>query len=133
MRERTKRFLEQFVRALTNLKIGVDSSVDDLDIDGTIKRFELCYELAWKLIKEYLEDLGIICKSPRQCFKYAKENNLIDDEETWLNMIEDRNYLVHTYSMEQSREIFKKIKEKYISSFESLSKSIFKSLKEYEG
>lgn len=124
MRERVKRYFEQFERALKNLKAGAESAIDDLDIDGTIKRFELCYELTWKLIKEYLADLGIICKSPRECFKYAFQNDLIDNEENWTNMIDDRNALVHTYTHEESREIFERIKAAYIGSFEYLLNKI---------
>jgi len=124
MRERVKRYFDNFEKALTNLENGVEQSSDDLDIDGTIKRFELCYELSWKLIKEYLADMGIICKNPRDCFKSAFSNNLIDNEDTWLKMIEDRNYLVHTYTFEESRKIFKHIKDAYVGSFKYLYTAI---------
>jgi len=110
MRERVKRTFLDFEKAVQNLKSAVESAVDDLDIDGAIKRFELCYELSWKIIRLYLEDLGIICNNPRDCFKQAKINNLIEDESLWMEMIETRNQLVHEYSFEFSREIFDKIK-----------------------
>jgi nucleotidyltransferase substrate binding protein (TIGR01987 family) len=109
MRERVKRTFLDFEKAFNNLKSAVEKAVDDLDIDGTIKRFELCYELSWKIIKLYLEDLGIICKSPRDCFKQAKINNLIEDEVTWIEMIETRNQLVHEYSSDFSRKFLKKL------------------------
>ncbi|BCB96577.1 hypothetical protein JZK55_14990 [Dissulfurispira thermophila] len=120
MRERVKRHLEDFKKALTNLEDGVRQSDNDLTIDGTIKRFELCYELSWKLIKEYLADMGIICNNPRDCFKSAFANGLLDNEETWLKMIEDRNYLVHTYTFEKSREIFERIRDFYADSLKYL-------------
>lgn len=120
MRERVKRYFDNFEKALINLENGAEQSINDLDIDGTIKRFELCYELSWKLIKEYLADVGIICKNPRDCFKSAFSNNLIDNEVSWLKMIEDRNYLVHTYTFEESRKIFERIKDSYIGSFKYL-------------
>jgi nucleotidyltransferase substrate binding protein (TIGR01987 family) len=124
MRERVKRTFLDFEKAFNNLKSAVEKAVDDLDIDGTIKRFELCYELSWKIIKLYLEDLGIICKSPRDCFKQAKINNLIEDEVTWIEMIETRNQLVHEYSSDFSREIFEKIKSDYVRILEELYKNI---------
>jgi nucleotidyltransferase substrate binding protein (TIGR01987 family) len=124
MRERVKRTFLDFEKAFNNLKSAVEKAVDDLDIDGTIKRFELCYELSWKIIKLYLEDLGIICKSPRDCFKQAKINNLIEDEVTWIKMIETRNQLVHEYSSDFSREIFEKIKSDYVRILEELYKNI---------
>ena len=116
MRERVERYLRDFEKALTNLQFAVEKANDDLYIDGAIKRFELCYELSWKLIKEYLSDVGIICNNPRDCFRGAFANGLIDNEESWLKMIEDRNYLVHTYTFERSREIFERIKNSYAAS-----------------
>jgi nucleotidyltransferase substrate binding protein (TIGR01987 family) len=124
MRERVKRTFLDFEKAFNNLKSAVKKAVDDLDIDGTIKRFELCYELSWKIIKLYLEDLGIICKNPRDCFKQAKINNLIEDEVIWMEMIDTRNQLVHEYSSDFSREIFEKIKNDYVRILEELYKNI---------
>ncbi len=115
--QKVNRFLKDFENALNNLKIGVQTAADDLSIDGAIKRFELCYELSWKLIKSFLEDRGIICRNPKACFKEAYLNGLIDDEQIWLQMIDDRNYLVHTYTFEKSREIFERIKVYYLDCF----------------
>jgi len=124
MRERVKKAFLDFEKSFNNLKSAVKKAVDDLDIDGTIKRFELCYELSWKIIKLYLEDLGIICKNPRDCFKQAKINNLIKDEVVWMEMIDTRNQLVHEYSSDFSREIFEKIKNDYVKILEELYKNI---------
>ena len=124
MRERVKRYFKDFERAFENLSDAVKIAHTDVEIDGTIKRFELCYELSWKLMKEWLADKGIICKNPRDCFKYAYENNLIEDESTWLGMIEDRNILVHTYTFEESRTIFDKIKNNYLGAFKKLYEKI---------
>jgi nucleotidyltransferase substrate binding protein (TIGR01987 family) len=110
MRERIKMTILDFEKAFNNLKSAVEKAVDDLDINGTIKKFELCYELSWKIIKLYLEDIGIICKNPRDCFKQAKINNLIEDKTIWMEMIETRNQLVHEYSSEFSREFLRKLK-----------------------
>lgn len=109
MKKETERLFKDFLQAVTNLGEGLEKTVDDLDRDGAIKRFELSYELAWKFMKAYLAETGIICKNPRDCFKSAKSNGLIKDEMGWLNMIEDRNLLVHTYTMELSRQIFDRI------------------------
>lgn len=124
MRERVKKFFDDFSKALKNIRVGIDTTIDDLDIDGTIKRFELCYELAWKLIKTYLEDKGIICKNPKDCFKQAYINGLINDETVWMRMIDDRNLLVHTYTGEESRDVFENVKEAYVNSFEYLYNKI---------
>lgn len=120
MKERGKKYFADYEKAFKNLKTSTESAKTDLEIDGTIKRFELCYELSWKLIKVYLEDKGIICKNPRDCFKQAVINDLILDESKWMEMIEDRNFLVHTYTFEESREVFERIKEHYVHLFQKL-------------
>ncbi len=124
MRERVKRYFTDFEKAFLNLKEAVAIAKTDLDIDGTIKRFELCYELSWKLIKEYLADKGLIVKNPRDTFREAVKNGIIENEEGWMEMIEDRNFLVHTYSSEESRTVYERIKSTYIKLFESLYKKI---------
>lgn len=117
MNERLKRNFIDFKNALNNLRAAGKEAKTDLEIDGAIKRFELCYELAWKLIKGVLANKGIICRNPRDCFKQAVINELIADEDVWLNMIEDRNELVHLYQSANSRKIFGNIKSGYIKSF----------------
>ena len=113
MKKETQKLFDDFTQDVSSLGEGLAQSVDALDMDGTIKRFELSYELAWKLIKAYLAETGIFCKNPRDCFKSAKANGLLSSEIDWLRMIEDRNLLVHTYTMELSRQIFSKIKQKH--------------------
>ncbi len=124
MNEKIKIIFNDFEKALNNLKKATEIAKDDLDIDGTIKRFELTYELSWKLIKSFLEYNGIFCKSPRECFKYAFQNGIIDNELIWMKMIDDRNLLVHTYNFDFSREIFENIKNKYLKSFYYVKKFI---------
>lgn len=124
MNQRVKELLNDCQKAFNNLQKATEQSDDDLTIDGAIKRFELLYELSWKLMRSYLADSGIIVNNPRDTFKNAFQNELINNQEIWLEMIEDRNRLVHTYTFEESREIFIKIKEKYIYEFEYLLKKI---------
>ena len=114
MNERLKRIYIDFEKTFNNLDSAAKGAQTELEIDGTIKRFELCYELSWKLIKELLANLGIICKNPRNCFKQAVINDLISDEEVWLNMIDDRNERVHLYEFVKSREIVEHIKNDYL-------------------
>lgn len=121
---KAKQLYQYYSNALLRLQEGVAKSKDPLQIDGAIKRFELCYELAWKLIKQVLEDKGIICRNPRDSFKQAVLNELITQEEAWLAMLEDRNLLVHTYGPETSRELFEKIRSTYLKLFEELKEKV---------
>ena len=117
MSERLIRYLNDFELAFNNLGDAVLNAKSKLEIDGSIKRFEVCYEIAWKLMKEVLANLSIICNSPRICFEEVFKNDLIVDENGWLNIIEDRNLLVHTYNFKNSRLVFEHVKENYLSLF----------------
>lgn len=78
-----------------------------------IQRFEFTFELLWKTIKVYLEDKGILCKSPKDCLQQAFKYGLITDEETFLKMLSDINKTSLLYDQSASEEIFNNIKTKY--------------------
>lgn len=81
-------------------------AVTDQEKTGTIKAFEICYELAWKLMKRILQYRGIEVASPREVFRQAGVNQLIDDVEAWLEFLQVRNLTVHTYNENVLHEIF---------------------------
>ena len=78
--------------------------------------FDRLFELAWKTMKDCLENQGIVGKigSPREILKEAFSAGLIEDGEVWMDMMLSRNELSHLYDEETSREIYDDIKEKYI-------------------
>ncbi|MDF0728240.1 HI0074 family nucleotidyltransferase substrate-binding subunit [Cytobacillus sp. S13-E01] len=98
-----------------------DASKDDLVIDATIQRFEFTYELSWKLMKTYLEYNGNLeVTSPRRTIREAFKDGILSDGEKWLKMLEDRNRTSHTYNEDIALEIYKNIKEDYITLFDAL-------------
>ena len=106
--------------AFDRLKEGAANSIDELDKDGVIQRFEFTFELLWKTLKIFLEGEGILCRSPKDCFVEAFKYGLIEDETGFLDMLDDRNKKSHIYNKEESEGIFKKIKEKYVNEIEKL-------------
>jgi nucleotidyltransferase substrate binding protein (TIGR01987 family) len=79
--------------------------------DSAIKRFELTFELAWKSMQKKLREQGIVCRSPRSCFKEFFSVGFMKDDERWLDMIETRNSTIHTYSEKLADEVYKKLPE----------------------
>ena len=77
--------------------------------DSGIKRFELCFELAWKVIQRYLRDRGLDCRSPRDCFREAFTYGLLTQENTWVQMVHDRNLSVHTYNEELAIQLHSRL------------------------
>jgi len=121
MKEELEYAFGKLNNALVKLKEGAMRADDDLEKDGVIQRFEFTFELLWKTLKMFLEDKGLISRTPRDAFKEAfRLDWLGDDEEVFLNMLEDRNKTVHVYDEKTSREIFTRIKNYYISAIEKV-------------
>lgn len=102
-------------KALVALKVMLDKPVDPdrANIDATIQRFEFTIELTWKFLKQVLLLKGINAKSPRDVLKEAYQIELINDEEIWLKMLNDRNLSSHTYDESLADEIYVNIKTYY--------------------
>lgn len=47
----------------------------------------------------------IDCNSPRDCMKMAFKTHLIQDETTWIEMLENRNLTTHTYNIEIALDV----------------------------
>ena len=62
-----------------------------------VQAFEICFELAWKTMKDYLEFNGIKTDTPRDTIKTAFSTNLIKDGQGWIEMMEASNKTSHTY------------------------------------
>lgn len=109
-----------FERALKALEDAMGMATADLEIDGALQRFEFTFELFWKFLKSHLERQGIITNTPKQCFKEAYQVGLLEEEETVLQMLDDRNLTVHLYDLKTSREIFQRVKATYVAIFRSV-------------
>ncbi|MDD2402880.1 MAG: nucleotidyltransferase substrate binding protein [Clostridia bacterium] len=121
--------ISNFRNALRRLKEATleleKSNASDVVRDGVIRRFEFTYELAWKMTKEYLEDLGITDNnSPKAVIKEAFAQKLIFNEEIWLLMLKDRNMTTHVYKEEMAQEIADRIKKSYVKEFVDLYQQI---------
>lgn len=117
---------ENFSRALKKLHAALeeDISVNELFIDATIQRFEFCFELAWKLMKAFLDYEGIEANSPRSAIRKAFQMDLIADAEAWLDMLEKRNLSSHTYDAETANEIYRHVAQKYIYLFDAFAAAV---------
>ena len=107
--EKLKLNIENFNHALKQLGKAVSETPSSIVRDATIQRFEFTYELCWKTLKSYLEDIhGVRAVSPRMVFKEAFALDLINNEDIFIEMIESRNTLSHTYNEGQAKVIYEK-------------------------
>lgn len=91
---------------------------------GLIQFFETSFELAWKMIKDYLESEGIDAKTPRETLKQAFKIELLAEGQTWMKMLEDRNLMSHTYDDAESRKVEKLIRNTYFPQIKKLYKTL---------
>lgn len=83
---------------------------------GAVQAFEFCYELAWKMLRRVITQRGVEVGSPKETFRKAALDGLIDDPEIWFQFQKLRNLTVHTYNQECLEEI--------VANFESFSKEL---------
>lgn len=91
-----------------------------LEQEGLIQRFEYTFELAWKTAKDYLEAQGIAATYPRDVLKQAFQSGLVRDGETWLDMLESRNMLAHTYDEARFNEAVERVRERFFPAIRDL-------------
>jgi nucleotidyltransferase substrate binding protein (TIGR01987 family) len=84
-----------------------------LERAGLIQFFEMTFELAWKLLKDYEETEGFIVKTPREAIKQAFQSGLISNGHDWIDALQDRNLTAHTYNEETAIAVEAKIRNKY--------------------
>jgi len=112
---RWKQRFQNFEKAMGHLKDALEIvNPDLLQIAGIIQFFEMSYELAWNVLKDYLEEQGFIeVNSPRSAIKKAFEVGLIENGHVWMNLLLDRNLTAHTYDEEKATEVEELIHERY--------------------
>ena len=127
MPSKTTRFHQRFAnfkKAFLQLKAAMDrfEELDDLSREGLIQRFEYTFELAWKTLKDYNESQGFITGTPRETLKQAFQANILDNGEIWMEMLDKRNLMAHTYEENTFRQVLEDIRLKYFEQIESMYK-----------
>lgn len=120
---------QNFERAIKLLKEAFErplEQMNQLEREGIILRFEYTLELGWKTLKDKMESDGIIIDriSPKFVVKKAFETKYINDIETWLRMIGDRNLLSHTYDLSSFDDVLVSIENIYFPLLAEFYKSL---------
>ena len=90
--------------------------------EGLLQRFEFTQELAWKVMKDYMEYQGIEgITGSRDTFRNALKLGIISDER-WLNSITDRNITSHAYDETEAGIIYDNVMDVYIPLFVAFEK-----------
>lgn len=122
--------LANFKNALAQLnqavELGKKRPYTDLERQGLIQAFEFTHELAWKLLKDYLDFQGNseLITGSRDAAREAFKRSIISDGEVWMKMIESRNLTSHTYNVKVAQDISNKITSEYVTKFQSLQQTM---------
>jgi len=122
---RWKQRFQNFDRAVVLLREPFERDVatlSNLEKEGTIQRFEFTVELAWKTLKDYLEHEGQIIDpvTPRNVIKEAFAARILSDGQVWIDMLNHRNLLSHTYDEATFDMAVLAIRDRYKAAIEEL-------------
>jgi nucleotidyltransferase substrate binding protein (TIGR01987 family) len=117
--------LENFERAFLLLREAFEqhpAGMSDLEKEGVIQRFEYTFELAWKTLKDYLIYSGMAFDqiTPRSVIKQAFAAKIVEDGHTWMDMLEQRNLMSHTYDSATFDWVFANIAQRYLAALEQV-------------
>lgn len=118
---------ENYKNALGRLNDGIMKfdQTNDLLRDGLIQRFEFTFELAWKTLKAIFEEEGLTgLNSPKTVLREAFSAEIIEKDELWLAMLNDRNTTAYIYNEQLAIEICSKIINEYACAFNQLKDQI---------
>jgi nucleotidyltransferase substrate binding protein (TIGR01987 family) len=80
------------------MNLASNRSLNEAERQGLIKAFEFTFELAWNVMKDYLEYMGIVgIVGSKGAVRQAFQNDLIADGQIWIDMIGDRNLSARSY------------------------------------
>ncbi|MFD1677944.1 nucleotidyltransferase substrate binding protein [Alicyclobacillus fodiniaquatilis] len=99
---------------------------NELERAGLIQLFEVTFELAWKVLKDYLEAEGYNVKSPRETIKTAFQAGIIEEGHIWIDALSSRNLTTHTYDEATAEKLVQDIGEIYFPELRKLYEKLSK-------
>jgi nucleotidyltransferase substrate binding protein (TIGR01987 family) len=118
---RWKQRFQNYEKAFKNLEEALaKKELSKLEIAGVIQIYEFTFELAWKTLKDFLEEKDVAVKFPRDTIKEAFKYEMIDEGELWLDMLQKRNLMAHTYDENLSELAYRLIVDQYHSALKQL-------------
>lgn len=126
---RWRQRFDNYQRALQTLSRAVALSAErplsELEQQGLIQVFEFTHELAWNMLKDFLEAQGIAgLIGSRDAIRTAFKNGLIQEGETWMEMIKARNLSSHTYQLELANRLAAEILQRFYPAFVALEQKM---------
>lgn len=120
-KQRFSNFKKALLQLASAVELSQERSLSQLEKQGVIQTFEFTHELAWNVLKDYLEDQGEQnIRGSKDATRGAFKVSLISDGELWMAMIQSRNISSHTYDEETAELLFVAIVDDYFPLFVTL-------------
>ena len=120
---------ENFCKALENLQdiYQYAEPYNNVILSGLVALYEICFEQAWKAMKEVMVSEGVReaeTDSPKMIIKSAYEFGIITDEDAWLAALASHNNVAHSYNQAIALDIVRETKERYAGLFLELKTAL---------
>ena len=120
--------IENFNRAFNIYEKAVKANITAPDNElfqmSVVQSFEICFELSWKVLKDFLAQNGINVYLPRDVIKTAFVNEVIKNGQVWIDMMNARNATSHEYNSDKIKQIIKNISTIYYEELYSFKEGL---------
>jgi nucleotidyltransferase substrate binding protein (TIGR01987 family) len=117
-RQRFQNFRKAYRQLSEAAALARQRPLSELEQQGLIHAFEFTHELAWNVLKDFLEERGATnLFGSKDATRQAFAAGLIDNGEVWMGMIDSRNRTTHTYDQKVADEIAGMVTAKYVEAF----------------
>ncbi len=122
-KQRFNNYLKAYQTLVEAAELAEERELSKLEQQGLIQSFEFTHELAWNVLKDYLEYQGISgIIGSKDATREAFKNELIVDGEAWMDMIKARNQTTHTYNPAIAEDVAEDILTRFYFAFEDMAK-----------
>jgi nucleotidyltransferase substrate binding protein (TIGR01987 family) len=123
-KQRFNNYIKAFQTLVAAVELARTRELSELEQQGLIQSFEFTHELAWNVLKDYLEEKGIMgLIGSKDATRAAFKAGLIEQGEDWMKMIEDRNRTSQTYDPHVAQAVAENIRERFYPAFEKMAKT----------
>ncbi len=119
---RWKQRFDNFEKSFLQLEKAVkQKKYSELEMAGIIQTYNFTFELAWRVLQDLLKFNGFNdLVSPKKVLQQAFNSEYIIDGEGWIEMLDKRNEMAHTYSSIETEHVIENIKDKYFNLIKAL-------------
>jgi len=103
------------------LSLGRERELSEAERMGLIQSFEFSFELAWKLMKDFLESKGSnAIFGSKDAIRQAFSLGIIENGQTWMDMLDSRNESSHAYDERIADKVVSNVSLSYLDEFKKL-------------